>query len=490
MTLKFPLVKYFSIASLVCILLVALVLSLFYRQHSIQLLVENGEQSNIVLTQALSNTIWPKFKPFAHVASGLSYEALIQHPQTQENHDLVLAHINNTPVLKIKIFDLNGRTIFSTDRSQLGEQKDKNYAGSISSQTGKVISKLAYRESFFSISGNLKNRYIVSSYLPIIETSRKNGGIAGVFEVYYDVTARFNSIRGEQIQVFLFIALILFFLYAALFFIVKRASNIIKEQETSLEISLKELEIKSIELKEARDKAIAGSKEKSSFLANMSHELRTPLNAIIGYSEMLAEDNKNCAPEALADINRINKSGTHLLALINNILDISKIEAGECEVHLGDGDVRKIIETVVSNLNSLIIKNENDVNVVYDDKVHYIKTDLTKLNQILFNLISNANKFTSQGNLTILASQAQINNEGHLVLKVKDSGIGMKPEQAETLFEAFKQADSSTTRKYEGTGLGLTITRYLCELLGGSVSATSEPGKGSTFTVILPLNTC
>ncbi len=484
---SFPLLKYFSLISFVCIFAAALVLSLFYRHHSIETLVTHGEQSNIVLTRALYNTIWPHFQPFADEASSLSGEALIAHPFTHKIHELVEAQVQKTPVLKIKIFNLDAKTVFSTDPSQLGIQKPANYPGSISARTGRVISKLSHRDSFKAISGQLMDRQVVSSYLPIVETLGDDEQIVGVFEVYFDVTKDFQAIWVEQAYAFLVIIVTLSLLYGSLFFFVRRADKVMSHQENSLMQSLAQIKQQSMDLKVARDEAIEANGAKSAFLANMSHELRTPLNAIIGYSEMLVESHDAFDEESLEDVRRIHKSGKHLLSLINNILDLSKIEMGECEIYTNEFDVLDEIAEVISSLQTLIDANGNTISVEPHGDVAKARTDVTKFHQILYNLIGNANKFTSHGTLTVFVAHGKDENGDTLVLKIKDTGIGIDQEQAETLFEAFKQADSSTTKQYGGTGLGLAITRRLCELMRGRISVESTPGAGSTFTVVLPM---
>ncbi len=241
----------------------------------------------------------------------------------------------------------------------------------------------------------------------------------------------------------------------------------------------------SQELQEAKDLAEAGSRAKSQFLANMSHELRTPMNAILGYSEMLMEDALEASNLSWhRDLSRINTSGQHLLGLINDILDLSKIEAGKMELYLEQFDLQEMIDEVVMTIQPLLNKQGNQLTVHRDPALTTVFADLTKVRQILFNLLSNATKFTDRG--TILLTLEQEAQTQSLCIRLTDTGTGMTPEQMENLFEAFSQADSTTHRRYGGTGLGLAITRYFCEMMGGSISVTSQPGQGTTFTVYLP----
>jgi signal transduction histidine kinase/ActR/RegA family two-component response regulator len=239
------------------------------------------------------------------------------------------------------------------------------------------------------------------------------------------------------------------------------------------------------ELQEAKDLAEAGSRAKSQFLANMSHELRTPMNAILGYSEMLMEDALEASNLGWhRDLSRINTSGQHLLGLINDILDLSKIEAGKMELYLEQFDLQEMIDEVVVTIQPLLNKYGNHLVVHRDPALTTIFSDLTKVRQILFNLLSNATKFTDRGTIILtLEYEAQTKD---LCIRLADTGTGMTPEQMENLFEAFSQADSAIHRRYGGTGLGLAITRYFCEMMGGSISVTSQPNQGTTFTVYLP----
>ena len=241
------------------------------------------------------------------------------------------------------------------------------------------------------------------------------------------------------------------------------------------------------ELLRARREAEAASTAKSRFLASMSHELRTPLNAILGYSEMLQEEVEELGhPELIEDLQRIHMSGRHLLSLINDILDLSKIEAGKMEVFPETFDVREIMEEVANTARPLMDKYANQLEVDCPASIGMMHSDLTKIRQMLLNLLSNASKFTEQGTITLSVQRGARGQGETLTFRVHDTGIGMTPQQMARVFQAFTQADASTTSKFGGTGLGLTITRKFCEILGGDIHAASEPGVGSTFTIKLP----
>lgn len=235
----------------------------------------------------------------------------------------------------------------------------------------------------------------------------------------------------------------------------------------------------------AREQAQEANRTKSAFLANMSHELRTPMNAIIGYSEMLLEEAADTGETWMeADLNKILSSARHLLQLINDILDLSKIEAGKMSVFLEPVDISQTVKDVAATIEPLVAKNRNTFVLECPSGVGTMRTDLTKLRQTLFNLLSNACKFTEEGRIGLHITRS---TDGMVSFEVSDTGIGMEPRQLEKLFGEFVQADASTTRKYGGTGLGLAISRKFCRMLGGDISVESTPGKGSKFTATLPV---
>jgi signal transduction histidine kinase len=227
------------------------------------------------------------------------------------------------------------------------------------------------------------------------------------------------------------------------------------------------------------------SQHKSQFLANMSHELRTPLNAIIGLTEMLREDAEH-AKQDTEPLDRVLGAARHLLALISDILDLSKIEAGRMELHLETFSVVPVIQNVARTIEPMATKNSNCLVIDCPTDLGTIHADQTRLRQSLLNLASNANKFTENGTITIAAHQEQEDGREWMTLTVSDTGIGMTPEQMGKLFQEFSQASSATASKYGGTGLGLAISRRFCQMMGGDITVESEPGRGSTFTIRVP----
>ncbi len=258
----------------------------------------------------------------------------------------------------------------------------------------------------------------------------------------------------------------------------------LRQQNVLLEQRVRE---RTTELAVARDEALLASKTKSEFLANMSHELRTPLNAIIGYSELLEDECANTKNAGLVtDLKRISGAGKHLLTLINDILDLSKIEAGKMKLELSQVEVCTLIDEVISTVLPLAKQNGNQLNVDCRAEVTTLHSDPLRLKQVLLNLLSNACKFTENGQIDLEIQTIKQDQRPWVEFSIRDTGIGLSAEQISQLFQDFVQVDASPTRKYGGTGLGLAISRRICQMMGGDISIESSPGEGSTFTIRLP----
>ena len=268
---------------------------------------------------------------------------------------------------------------------------------------------------------------------------------------------------------------------------VARLSGAFNLMSGSIERDIEARERSAGELAQARETADSANRAKSAFLANMSHELRTPMNAVIGYSEMLAEEMSDAGDDGyIPDVEKIQAAGKHLLGLINDVLDLSKIEAGRMDLYLERFDLREMLDEAVATVAPLITKNGNVLEAEFDAELGAMRADLTKVRQSLFNLLSNAAKFTHQGTITLGARRHRERDADRVTLSVSDTGIGIPPDKLGAVFEEFSQADESTTRNFGGTGLGLAISRRFCQMMGGDITAESRPGEGSTFRIELP----
>jgi signal transduction histidine kinase/CheY-like chemotaxis protein len=265
------------------------------------------------------------------------------------------------------------------------------------------------------------------------------------------------------------------------------ANDELKTRTLELEGEIVHRKETQMELLKAKHAAEEANRAKSAFLANMSHELRTPLNAIIGYSEMLEEETNELGKvENVKDLQKIQGAGKHLLSLINDVLDLSKIEAGRMGLHLETFDISHMIDEMVTTLHPAISKNSNTIQVHVAKKLGAMRADITKVRQILFNLLSNACKFTDHGTISVDVDRCTDEGQDWIRFKIADTGIGITPKQKANLFQEFTQADVSIARKYGGTGLGLAISYRYARLMNGRISVESEPGRGSVFTVDIP----
>ena len=379
-----------------------------------------------------------------------------------------------------------GNTRIATTATEAGSTER-----ALGTQANQLVTQLVFRdgEVFSGVTETIGKDWVIV-YRPLYGADGKRIGMVASFREWASFVEDLRTFRGLLAAVLGF----LFLSIALLVFRIGRTIEALEDQHTQnqqqnarlIEVSellhhrAEELDHAREDAVEARDEAERASQAKSVFLANMSHELRTPLNAIIGYSELLLDDLPDS--EAQDDLGRIGTASRHLLRVISDILDISKIEAGKLELELRSFPLPSLLETLATQVRPLTTARGTTLHLQIDPEIDRMCGDETKVTQILLNLLSNAAKFTEDGEVILSAHR----DEEDVVFRVHDTGIGMTPEELDRVFEPFTQGDASTTRRYGGTGLGLTITRRLAEFMGGTIDVRSTLGEGTVFELRLP----
>lgn len=491
----FKLTRYFAVVALVAVIIASIAIGLAFRYVAERNIHASGEQQNAILGKSITNALWPNIKmwinPTEKKISGFDREFIFPLIDS-----ILRPLLTELPVVKVKIFNEAGLTLYSTTPSEFGELKSVDYPNlMLAIQTG-VVSKLSQREKFVGLAGPMENVYIVSTYLPLGDA--RDQSVKAVIEIYTDVTQLVHAMQATQIELFVYAFGVLFVVYLVLLLFVRRADSAIKlhsrereehlhqikELNASIDQSLRDA---TRDLVIARDEAVRANEVKSSFLANMSHELRTPLNAVIGYSEFILESTDVVHDHAVrADVGKINQAGRNLLLLVNDILDMSRIEAGKMELNPVAVMIEPFIPELRDIVKPLVDARGNVLDIFHDPSATAIYADRLRLQQVMLNLIGNAAKFTAHGRIGVAFRACVVDQRRWIEISVSDTGIGMSNVELAKLFEAFTQANVSISERYGGTGLGLTISRQLCLLMGGDITVTSRPGEGSVFTVRLP----
>ena len=348
------------------------------------------------------------------------------------------------------------------------------------------MNKTSSDDIFLQDKFEVNEQRINLALLPIFDSEHKN---IGQILMLKNIDEAYNSYLTSLWVTSISFGVVISLIFISFWFFLSKIERSITGAEQQIIKAKIQAEKARDQAEKSNQQAQEANKIKSEFLAKMSHELRTPLNAIIGITEMMCEDAEEFGDDDYVEpLGRVLRSGKHLLALINDILDLSKIEAGKMELHPESFDISLFIGDINRTCEPLARKNNNELIVNIDKELTDIYADSTRLKQIIFNLISNACKFTNDGKVTLAVIKTEFSGQAAVKFEITDSGIGMNPEQLSMLFQDFQQVDSSATRKYEGTGLGLSISQKLCQLMEGDIFVTSELNKGSIFSVIIPLN--
>ena len=511
----FKLFRYFSLASAIVTILVTLALWALHREHLTRSIVVMAEQQNLAQVQRLADAPLPLFAAQPGLTAEPPAEGQRRPVEIQQIHDGVRAILANSPVVKVNIYDLDGVAIYSSALDEIGLDVTKDQAAFDDARRGQPSSALLEIGPSRSPDGEVTDRYIVQSY---VQAGGTGGRPAVIFEIYADVTPRLHQIGHFNLEFALSVILALLALYLALALIVRRAERVLRQQHAALgetrdlmeaQVAARTVDLKS-EMHEhmaarstietqaeelvtladqlwlARQQTEKANRSKSEFLAFMSHELRTPLNAVLGFSEIIKDEQAG----PIGDLKYreyagdINEAGQHLLALVNDILDISKVESGVDELEEEAVDVGDLVRSAQTLVKERARKSEVAIEFERPDDLPPVRADPRKLKQILVNLLTNAIKFTDPGGKVTLKAWPQPTS-GY-VFQVIDTGIGIALADIPKVLSPFRQVSAHRDRNQEGTGLGLPLCKALAEQHGGSLDLQSKPAVGTTVTLRLP----
>ncbi len=465
------LTKRFIVLGGAAVMAASLALAWFEANHEARFLRQAGQEHSATLARALSNVVWPGYRDFLMGAGDLSASNLRNHPQTRALDQAVRKMMRDLPVLKVKIYDLAGVTVYSSELAQIGEDKGTNQ-GFLRARSGRITSTVRFKDQFNAFDGVINSRDVLETYVAI---QSRDGTVEGVMEVYHDLTNTLRHVTVVFAEQFILMIACFGLLFSVLTWVVWKNEQVL--QRTDRE---------SVALALAAAKAEEASRMKSDFLASMSHELRSPLNAILGFSEAIQQDllgkvESAKVREYMADI---ATSGRYLLGILDDILEMSKIDAQAIALEEDLCDVAALVQRTLRLVRPISEQAQVGLAAELPGAPLLIHADQRRLQQVLVNLITNAIKFTPAGGEVALLTRQQA--DGALEIAVTDTGPGIHPQDIERILKPFCQVGDVYARQHGGTGLGLPISKALVELHGGELIIESALEIGTTVRVLLP----
>lgn len=489
----FRLQRYFSFASGILMLAVVLPLAYAYYYSEVNEHTVLAGVRNEILARTYANTLWPLYGEFL-LRSDLDVDARKAHETTRALDLFIREMSRNASVTKIKVYNLNGIAVYSSVLREIGEDKSQN-SGFIAAMQGRLVNELAHRGTMSATEGEIQNVDVVSTYIPIKLGDR--GNVVAVFELYSNVTANVQRIEIITYQLLFGLIVVFLVLYLSLLKIVAHADKIIqrqylalKENESRLQAKTQQLEQEIQErlqveqaLRHSEKLAAAGSQAKTDFLSGMSHELRTPMNAILGFAQLLeTEPDTPLKENQQRFVKQIMKAGAHLLGLIDQALDLSRIEAGKLALSLEPVRLKSLLDDSLPMIQHLATQRQlASISVSVADAE--VIADYGRLKQILLNLLSNAVKYNRVGGSISVAATT---NGPMVRIAVTDTGQGIPQGRLQELFRPFNRLGVESAN-VEGTGIGLALSKRLVEAMGGTIGVETEEGVGSTFWIALPV---